>query len=499
MKLGIERKTVVEEVNSQSEEKQNIFKNIPQSIQERLSKKGIITPTEIQQASFDPILNGSDILAQSETGSGKTLAFAIPLALRLMQLSKPKSGHIGSLILTPTRELASQVTEVFRSILYPLGIRCLAVTGGSSYQKQQYLLNQGIDIVIGTPGRVTDLMQRGNLNLADVKTFVLDEVDQMLDFGFAEDLNKVRAGLPSNVQTIFFSATLGKNIVGLAHKILSEPVEIKIANQASPETIEHGYVFVKVGAKLKALVNILMYYNPTQAIIFCDTKKECAEVTTALIQRNFHASQLNSDLGQPERVATMNRFRKNEIKFLVATNVAARGIDVKELSLVINFSVPKDTQSYTHRTGRTGRAGATGKAWTIITPKDLRSFDDLIHHLKIKPSHIELPHRNEILKKVTENVVQSLITDPDMAKNEQVYQVIDQALKSVPAESAKTILAGFLCQKLNTLDIYDSQHFVCRGSIKPRPSYRRYQNNYRSTDNNRSYRSNQNNGTPKSY
>lgn len=446
----------------------SIFSALPAKVQERLIEAGITSPTEVQTSAFQPILDGADILAQSMTGSGKTLAFALPTALKLAEI-KAVTGESGvqALVLTPTRELATQVSDVFKKILSPLGVKVCAIIGGASYSRQEEMLNRGVDVVIGTPGRIQDLLDRRTLNLKKLKIFVLDEVDQMLDFGFAEDLTKIQNSFPNKVQTLFFSATISGYIGKLANELLVEPTKIKVAAQGknSPSTISHQYLFVKPGQQLPALVNALLYYNPEQAIIFCETKKECGEVTASLIRRGFNAAQLNSDLGQNERQATMSRFRSGELRYLVATNVAARGIDVQDLPLVVNFGVPREFESYTHRCGRTGRAGASGLAWTLVTPRDIRLFINLMREVKITPELCAIPDRVDIIERVTQREIQSLTNQISNDVAPALMDVIDRALNAIPMESAHAILGGFLAQRIAGYEIYNSETIRCTGEL----------------------------------
>lgn len=486
-------------------EEPSIFSRLPDEVVARLAEDGITSPTPVQQQSFGPILDGRDILGQSMTGSGKTLAFALPIAVRLAANAASDRSRPRVLILTPTRELAQQVTSVFQKSLAPLRLRTMVIIGGASYYRQQAQLEKGVDIVVGTPGRVVDLIKRSSLDMSGMETFVLDEVDQMLDFGFADDLTEIRKAFTSKMQTVFFSATLSPVIVNLAREMLQDPVEVKIKDRKVPEKIDHGYVFVKSGFKLQALINSLLYHDPGQAIIFCETKKECGEVSASLIRRGINAAQLNSDLGQAERQTTMNRFRHQEIRYLVATNVAARGIDIQELPLVINYSVPRDIESYTHRTGRTGRAGASGKAWTIVTPRDVRTYTWLMRQTMVIPEHIELHNTDEIYRVVAERQIQSLMAPRDSDANQEVIRgVLDKILEAIPDEAAKPVLAGFLANRLNNLDIYDSSLIRCqtplvfRNDGRPMPDYpggpghQRYRQRNQRTDIRRTNRNDRN-------
>ncbi|MEM1009681.1 MAG: DEAD/DEAH box helicase, partial [Myxococcota bacterium] len=299
-----------------------VFSALPEALQQTLEAQGIVRPTPIQSQAIPKALEGHDLCAQSQTGSGKTLAFTLPLALRLK--STEAKTFPRALVLTPTRELAQQIEMVFRTYLMPLQMRCLTIIGGNAYGKQKSALRDGVDVVIGTPGRIEDLLKRGHLHLDHVEIFVLDEVDQMLDVGFAESLDNIHRGLPDQHQTLLFSATLAPQTRKMAKLLLQDPVEIKISSSVrSPQQIEHFFVPVYKSKACSALMNLLLYHNPTQAIVFCETRQECREVTVALQQRGFQASALNSDLTQELRNETLQRFRNAELQYLIATNVAA--------------------------------------------------------------------------------------------------------------------------------------------------------------------------------
>lgn len=431
---------------------------LPASLREVLAKQGIVQPTVIQSQAIPAALSGRDVLAQSSTGSGKTLAFALPVALKLK-----KHGQLRALILTPTRELATQVAGVLDSTVSALKLRTLAITGGSSYARQKRALHEGVDIVVGTPGRINDLLTQGALQLSEIESFVLDEVDQMLDFGFKEELESIRSQLPATAQTLFFSATLSSDIRAVARKLLKNPIEVNIQKSAaqSPSTIRHGYLEVRGHSEQKALINALLFHNPTQAIIFCKTRQECADLCDALVQRGFDAAALHGDLTQVERNQTMDKFRDKKLKYLVATNVAARGIDVQELPLVVNFNVPFDVESYTHRVGRTGRNGAEGQAWTIVTPTSCRAYESMMRQMKLRPELIAVPSCSEVIHRCADGLLNELKSTREKGVSKTIEKAIDRQLASLESEDKDKILREMISRYLEKLNVYYHDDMIC--------------------------------------
>lgn len=378
-----------------------IFSLLPAQLRESLEKQGITKPTPIQQAAYAPIVQGKDIIAQSRTGSGKTLAFGLPAFARL---EKPKSSKPRFLVLTPTRELTQQVSEVFEANFKPLGYKILAITGGSSYRFQISSINRGIDVIVATPGRLNDLLQQKVVDLSAVEILVLDEMDEMLDFGFAEDIIKIRDAIGKKCQTLLFSATFPPKVTRMAKQMVSQPHEIKIASSdTTTGQIEHEYIEVKIGRNLDALLALLLYYSPEHAIIFCKTREETKHIYNVLLERGVAVGVLNGEMSQNDRSQTMDRFKNKLTKILVATDVAARGIDVSGLSHVINYSVPKNIEAYTHRSGRTGRAGATGKSWSIVAYNERREYQFICSKVKINPIRLEIPNPKKIVTQFIKN------------------------------------------------------------------------------------------------
>lgn len=424
------------------------FAFLPDRTRAVLAKQGINAPTLIQEKAIPIALEGRDVLAQSHTGSGKTLAFGLSLGLRL---TKAKRGGVLALVLTPTRELATQVTRVLEPILRTLDLSVLAVTGGDSYSRQKSALHRGVDVVVGTPGRICDLLSQDILTLENIQMFVLDEVDEMLDVGFADNLEEIRAKVGPTAQALFFSATLNPKIRKLARTLLNDPVEVVAKQAAEGEAgaarIEHGYIEVLPGGEFKALINAFLFHSPEQALVFCKTRAECAELVEALVSRGLLAAALHGDLSQDERNATMAKFRDKRVRYLVATNVAARGIDVRDLPLVVNFGVPFDPESYTHRVGRTGRAGAEGKAWTLVSPKTARGYEFLMRHLKLTPTAVAVPAPADIARRIAEETVKGLLGTPDESTGPKtVRKAVERALEDIPAEEKAALLSALLCR-----------------------------------------------------
>ena len=437
------------------------FKNLPQDIVLGLEQSGITAPTPIQESSFYPIMNNLDILAQSMTGSGKTLAFALPIALKVKESKDRPTKNPTVLILTPTRELADQITKVYKTTLRSTGCKIVTLIGGVSYTKQEQGLKSSVDIVVGTPGRIADMIRKKKLQLNDLRSFVLDEVDQMLDIGFAKELNFIRDHLPKSSQTLFFSATMNKEARNMASSLLKDPFIISVeSSQNSPKNIEHGYLKVKSDSKLDALVSLLVYYNPNQAIIFCETKKECSDISSSLSQKLFSCAQLNSDINQYDRQLTMNKFKSGKLQFLVATNVAARGIDVQDLPLVINYTPPTDKESYTHRVGRTGRAGAKGKAWTMVTPSDFHRFQRLLKILNVQALKITLPNSDSFLEKIVSRELNKYSFDklPNGLTSDEIL-VIEKSLMHLTSDQIKSIVTQNLASEINKFRISDPSQF----------------------------------------
>ncbi|WP_411282419.1 DEAD/DEAH box helicase [Gemmatimonas sp.] len=340
-----------------------------------LAALGYEEPTPVQRAAIPPLLEGRDVLAQAATGTGKTAAFALPLLSRVNTSAKG-SERTSALILVPTRELAMQVAEAVHRYGKPMGVSALAVYGGSSMEMQVRALKRGVDVVIATPGRALDHIRRHTLQMTSLKTVVLDEADEMLDMGFAEDLEAILEATPKSRQTALFSATLPPRIVNIAKRQLRDPVFVTIDREIVPDgeaaRVRQVAYIVPRAHKMTALARVLDIEQPTSAIVFCRTRTEVDELSETLMARGLRADALHGGLSQDQRDRVMTKFRTKKTDLLIATDVAARGLDVKHVSHVVNFDVPADAESYVHRIGRTGRAGREGVAITLAEPREHR-------------------------------------------------------------------------------------------------------------------------------
>lgn len=337
------------------------------------------TMTPIQEKSTPPILAGSDILAQAKTGSGKTAAFGIGLLENL----DVKRFRIQALVLCPTRELAEQVTGELRRIArFQHNIKMVKITGGMPVRKQEHSLSHEAHIVVGTPGRVLKLLDRGSLKLKDLKMIVLDEADRMLDMGFIDQIGDIFRYAPEKRQVLFFSATFPNEIKTLSRSILENPVEVSIDMEHEQKVISQHFYNVQSKDKCQSVITLLSTYQPSNALIFCNTKDGCRKVERELSEKNLHSLALHGDLEQKERTEVLIRFTNGSCNILVATDVAARGLDISDLGAVINYDLPFETETYIHRIGRTGRAGREGLALSLLSPKEDFRLDQINELMK---------------------------------------------------------------------------------------------------------------------
>ena len=363
--------------------------NISNEICRAVLDMGFEEATPIQSQAIPVILEGKDIIGQSQTGTGKTAAFGIPLLERI----NPEDRRLQALILCPTRELAIQVSEEFRKLLkYKDNIRVLPIYGGQPIDRQIAALRKGTQVVIGTPGRVMDHMRRRTIKAETVQMMVLDEADEMLDMGFREDIETILVKIPEEHQTLLFSATLSPEILDITKRFQRNPEFIKIVRkELTVPNIEQYYFDVKEKTKLDALCRIIDVYDPKLAMVFCNTKKRVDDLVEMLQGRGYFAEGLHGDLKQAQRDKVMQKFRNGTIEILVATDVAARGIDVDDIDVVFNYDVPQDEEYYVHRIGRTGRAGKAGKAFTFCVGKEIYKLRDIMRYTKTKILQQKLP------------------------------------------------------------------------------------------------------------
>ena len=368
--------------------------NISNEICRAVLDMGFEEATPIQSQAIPVILEGKDIIGQSQTGTGKTAAFGIPLLERI----NPEDRRLQALILCPTRELAIQVSEEFRKLLkYKDNIRVLPIYGGQPIDRQSAALRKGTQVVIGTPGRVMDHMRRRTIKAETVQMMVLDEADEMLDMGFREDIETILVKIPEEHQTLLFSATLSPEILDITKRFQRNPEFIKIVRkELTVPNIEQYYFDVKEKTKLDALCRIIDVYDPKLAMVFCNTKKRVDDLVEMLQGRGYFAEGLHGDLKQAQRDKVMQKFRNGTIEILVATDVAARGIDVDDIDVVFNYDVPQDEEYYVHRIGRTGRAGKAGKAFTFCVGKEIYKLRDIMRYTKTKIQQQKLPTLSDV-------------------------------------------------------------------------------------------------------
>lgn len=368
--------------------------NISNEICRAVLDMGFEEATPIQSQAIPVILEGKDIIGQSQTGTGKTAAFGIPLLERI----NPEDRRLQALILCPTRELAIQVSEEFRKLLkYKDNIRVLPIYGGQPIDRQIAALRKGTQVVIGTPGRVMDHMRRRTIKAETVQMMVLDEADEMLDMGFREDIETILVKIPEEHQTLLFSATLSPEILDITKRFQRNPEFIKIVRkELTVPNIEQYYFDVKEKTKLDALCRIIDVYDPKLAMVFCNTKKRVDNLVEMLQGRGYFAEGLHGDLKQAQRDKVMQKFRNGTIEILVATDVAARGIDVDDIDVVFNYDVPQDEEYYVHRIGRTGRAGKAGKAFTFCVGKEIYKLRDIMRYTKTKIQQQKLPTLSDV-------------------------------------------------------------------------------------------------------
>lgn len=368
----------------------NLSKEVLKSIEEM----GFEIATAIQGETIPPIIEGRDVIGQSRTGTGKTVAFAVPAVEKV----DPTQTHVQALILCPTRELCIQVAEQVGKLgKHRRGLHALPIYGGQSYDRQLDGLRRGAQIVIGTPGRLIDHLERGRLKLDRVNLVILDEADEMLDMGFQEDLERILQEVPAERQTVLFSATMSAGIRRLAGKFLNDPLTIKASTETlAVPAIDQAYMEVRGHMKLEALTRVLDFHRVKLGIVFCNTRIGVDELVEHLQARGYLAEGLHGDHKQAMRDRIMNKFRNRQVELLVATDVASRGIDVKDVEIVVNFDLPKDEEDYVHRIGRTGRAGKTGLALSFASGRDIFRLRNVERFTKSKIPRRSVPTLDQV-------------------------------------------------------------------------------------------------------
>jgi ATP-dependent RNA helicase DeaD len=390
-----------------------------EGIRKAIEEMGFVQPMPVQEEVIPYLLgNRNDVIALAQTGTGKTAAFGIPVLQRIAEKPRPQLGEIGrglpqALILAPTRELCLQIADDMRDFAkYLDGIHIEAVYGGASIEQQIRALRKGVQIIVATPGRLIDLMKRGVAKLDDVYNVVLDEADEMLNMGFSESINAILEGVPEDRNTLLFSATMSRDIERIAKGYLHDYQEIVVGSRnEGAEHVNHIYYMVNAKDKYLALKRLVDFYPRIFAIIFCRTKIETQEVADKLIKDGYNAESLHGDLSQQQRDLTMQKFRQHTVQLLVATDVAARGLDVDDLTHVINYGLPDDIENYTHRSGRTGRAGKKGTSLSIVHSREKHKIRNIEKEIGKQFEQGTIPSAEEICKK-------------------QLYKVMDQIVKA---------------------------------------------------------------------
>ena len=450
--------------------------NLDERILRAVTDMGFEAASPIQAQSIPVQAEGLDMIGQAQTGTGKTAAFGIPL----LEKMDPESRKTQAMVLCPTRELAIQVAEEIRRLAkYMSGIKVLPVYGGQEIVKQIRSLKGGVQIIVGTPGRVMDHMRRKTIRTDEIRTVVLDEADEMLNMGFLEDMETILSALPEERQTVMFSATMPQAIADIAKKFQKDPVMVRVVKkELTVPKVTQYYYEVKPRNKVEVMCRLLDLYSPKLSVAFCNTKKQVDELVQALQGRGYFAEGLHGDLKQEQRDRVMDSFRNGRTDILVATDVAARGIDVGDVEAVFNYDIPQDDEYYVHRIGRTGRAGREGKAFSLVMGKEVYKLRDIQRYCKTKIIPQAIPSLNDITEIKVEKIldqVQEVLNDTDLTKMvniiekklmEEDYTSMDLAaalLKMSMGDESEDIIDSF--ETARSLDELDS---FGRGSSRGR-------------------------------
>lgn len=430
-----------------------------------MDELGYTSPTPVQRAVFEAAKKGGDMVVQARTGTGKTSAFGLPLVDGLV---RPDIAAVQAMVLCPTRELALQVAAEVGHLAKHRGLKVISVYGGAPMQRQIDQIADGAQVLVGTPGRVLDHLRRGTLDPTRIKILVLDESDEMLSMGFLPQINEVLEALPKALQTLLFSATVPREVVRMAEDRLKNPTFITLSGDAVGALEIDHFTYLSAGEKISDLMQLIEVENPESAIIFCNTREQTKRVAAQLKQAGYSADWLNADLSQSDRERVMAAVRSQTLRFLVATDVAARGIDVSHLTHVINFDFPESTEVYVHRTGRTGRAGRTGTAISLISPQDIGGLYMLKLTYRIIPVERSLPSARELRSRAELDLIEGLAR---LAQAEQPA-ADDRALarRLLTHDQAELVLALLLRDHLGPRAEAESAARTARVSKAPRPA-----------------------------
>ncbi|MBI5492262.1 MAG: DEAD/DEAH box helicase [Deltaproteobacteria bacterium] len=401
-----------------------------------VSSMGFEEPTPIQEKTIPALLAGKDVIGQAQTGTGKTAAFGIPIIEKIDRLS----NSVQAIILAPTRELAIQAAEEMNKLGKFKRLRAFPVYGGTSIERQIMTLRKGVHIVVGTPGRVLDHIERKTLNLKEVKIAVLDEADEMLDMGFVDDITRILKEIPAERQTLLFSATMPEEILKISKRFMRSPEKIKVQSDTlTAPKISQIFFEVRHDEKVEALSRLIDSDDGGRFLIFCHTKKEADDVSSNLKLRGYGADSMHGDFSQSQREAVLKKFREGKVDVLVATDVAARGLDISDISHVVNYSIPQDPESYVHRIGRTGRAGKAGVAITFVTPREERQLRLIKAVSKADIKRGKLPTNEEIMESRLSGLkdrIEEFIDDKSFDKFLKMAEDLTQEMKPVDALAA---------------------------------------------------------------
>jgi ATP-dependent RNA helicase DeaD len=413
-------------------------------IRKAVGDLGFEEPTPIQSLAIPLMRDGKDVIGQAHTGTGKTAAYGIPI----IESVDPAAKRPQALVICPTRELAIQVSEELRKLAkYRRGIVILPVYGGQPIERQLHALRAGVQVVIATPGRLLDHLDRRSITLQSVRVVVLDEADEMLDMGFRDDIEAILKKVPEKRQTVLFSATMSQQILDLSRRYLKDPQTVKVIHdQLTVPTIEQYYFEVRESGKVDVLSKVIDLYDPKLTLVFCNTKRRVDELVNHLQARGYLAEGLHGDMNQSQRERVMGKFRTGGIDILVATDVAARGIDVEDVDVVINYDLPQDPEYYIHRIGRTARAGKSGRAFTFVAGKEMWRLRDIQRFAKIRIAQQAIPKPHEISTRKAEILadrVRKLIDAGSLETSTQrVQQMMGDEYTSLEVAAALLSLFG---------------------------------------------------------
>ncbi|HVU05470.1 MAG TPA: DEAD/DEAH box helicase [Polyangiaceae bacterium] len=432
-------------------------------VRRAVDELGYVHPTPVQRAVFDPVTRGVDLVVQARTGTGKTAAYGLPVVDAVVRRS---TAQVQVLILCPTRELALQIGRELEALAKYRGTKIASVYGGAPMGAQIQRINDGAQVVAGTPGRVLDHLRRGTLDAKGIRAVILDESDEMLSMGFLPQIDEIFSFLPASRQTLLFSATLPPEIQRLAETRQKSPEYITLSGDHIGALEISHFVYVSRGDKIADLIQVLEVENPESAIVFCNTREATKRVAAALTNQGYDADWLNADLAQSEREKVMDATRKSKLRFLVATDVAARGIDISHLTHVINFDFPESCEQYVHRTGRTGRAGRTGTAISVIEPSDIGNLYMLRLTYKIRPVEKQLPSQRDLKTRAEADLVQ-MFADL-FAKTPAHPDDLALARRILTHETAERIVAGLLRDHLGARPSAADQAAAARRAQAPK-------------------------------